>query len=79
MGTFSNTSKKRQPPFVGTPIWYSNMEEACMFKPAIVAVTIFVCSSVGITACQYKTDQAQNNNASSNSNNSYSPDRMPRR
>jgi hypothetical protein len=72
---------KRQPPFVGTPIWYSilNMEEAYMFKPTIVAVTIFVCSSVGITACQYKTDQAQNNNASSNSNNSYSPDRTPSR
>ena len=30
-------------------------------------------------ASQYKTDQAQNNNASSNSNNSYSPDRTPRR
>jgi hypothetical protein len=55
------------------------MEEAHMFKPAIVALTIFVCSSVGITACQYKTDQAQNNNASSNSNNSYSPDRTPSR
>ena len=44
-----------------------------MLKQAIAALVIFVYGSIGISGCNRKSDQARNNDASNNSNNSYSP------